>query len=325
MDNEEFARAGESATDRNALSIQGAHATSNTSTELHSDRLANAMFLLRGWVWETDLDGRFTYISDSVLHFSARPPQWHYGKTREELGNNVVDPEYIQLINSKMKAREPFGPIEYQRIQDGKPFWLSTCGMPVFDESGTLVAYRGVAYDISSEVLQRERLSNCQAQVDQTMEILGATIDCFPEAVSVFDAELKLVVAKSKYYALLDIPMAQFPVGSSYSSILQFLGNRGELRGGEVNEIIDKHMAIVQSGEISTFQRTRPNGLCIEAVSVPLPGGGFVHTHTDVTAVSEMRWKLQAMQREARQLQMRLETAQQEINRLQTALRDSTQ
>ena len=325
MNNEEFARAGESASERNAPGVYSTNATNSPSNELTSERLANAMFLLRGWVWETDLGGRFTYISDSVLHFSGRPPQWHYGKTREELGNSVVDPQCIQLIKSKMKAREPFGPIEYQRIQDGKPFWMSTCGMPVFDESGTLVAYRGVAYDISSEVLQRERLSDCQAQVDQTMEILGATIDCFPEAVSVFDVELKLVVANSKYYALLDIPMAQFPVGSSYLSILQFLGNRGELRGGEVNEIIEKHMAIVQSGEISTFQRTRPNGICIEAVSVPLPGGGFVHTYTDVTAVSELRWKMQAMQREAQQLKMRLETAQHEINRLQTALRDTAQ
>ena len=94
-----------------------------------------------------------------------------------------------------MKAREQFGPIVYQRIHDGEPFWLSTCGIPVFDERGTLVTYRGVAYNISSEVLQRERLSKCQAQADQTMEILGATIDCFPEPVSVFDAKLKLVVA----------------------------------------------------------------------------------------------------------------------------------
>ena len=132
MNNEEFARAGESATERNAPGVHNTNATNSPSNELTSERLANAMFLLRGWVWETDLGGRFTYISDSVLHFSGRPPQWHYGKTREELGNSVVDPQYIQLIKSKMKAREPFGPIEYQRIQDGKPFWLSTCGMPVF-------------------------------------------------------------------------------------------------------------------------------------------------------------------------------------------------
>jgi len=297
------------------------HATEVSGTSDHQlafERLSPAAYLLRGWVWETDANGRFTYMSDSVLHFSGRPAEWHYGKTREDLGNYVANPESLEDIREKVAAGEPFGPVEYQRIQNGQPFWMRTRGLPMFDNHGNLKGYRGVAYDITTEVQQRECEADCDAQIDRALEILCATVDCFPGAVSVYDHELKLAFANSKYYALLDLPMAQFPVGARYIDILYFLGERGELRGGEVAEVIENHMQMAQSGEIHTFCRTRPNGMCIEVASVPLPGGGFVRTYSDVTAVSELRWKLQSSEREIQQLKARLNAAQLEIDRLQT-------
>ena len=260
--------------------------------------------------------------SDSILHFSGRPPRWYYGKTREELGNYVVDQNTLKTIRQKIVAREPFGPVEYQRIQNGQPFWMRTRGMPVFNRHGELTGYRGVAYDITSEVAQREGELACTAKIDRTLEILSATIDCFPGAVSVFDHELKLATANSKYYALLDLPMTQFPVGARFIDVLNFLAERGELRGGVVSDVIEKHMTMARSGEIHTFRRTRPNGMSVEVASVPLPGGGFVRTYTDVTAVSELRWKLQSSLRESQQLKARLEAAQVEIDRLQQELHE---
>lgn len=298
--------------------------TQRLQPTLASERLSSAVFLLRGWIWETDREGRFTYMSDSVLHFSGRPPQWHYGKTREELGNDIVHPEHQSKIEQQIAAQEPFGPVEYQRIQNGQPFWMRTRGMPMFDGQGRLTGYRGVAYDITSEVKQREAEVACNARMDRTLDILSATIDCFPGAVSVYDHELKLAIANSKYYALLDLPMAQFPVGARYIDLLHFLGDRGELQGGELSEVIEKHMAMARSGEIHTFRRTRPDGISVEVVSVPLPGGGFVRTYTDVTAVSELHWKLQSSQRETQKLKARMEAAQLEINRLQEQLREIT-
>ncbi|MEM9356863.1 MAG: PAS-domain containing protein [Pseudomonadota bacterium] len=304
--------------DKGTNSPQENEVRESSDHRLAVERLSTAAYLLRGWLWETDAEGRFTYLSDSVLNFSGRPAEWHYGKTREDLGNYVVNPASLEEIREKVAAREPFGPVEYQRIQSGKPFWMQTRGLPMFDNQGNLKGYRGIAYDITTEVQQRECESDCDAQIERALEILCATVDCFPGAVSVYDHELKLAFANSKYYALLDLPMAQFPVGARYIDLLYFLGERGELRGGELSEVIENHMQMAQSGEIHTFCRTRPNGVCIEIASVPLPGGGFVRTYTDVTAVSELRWKLQSSEREVQQLRARLNAAQLEIDRLQT-------
>ena len=37
---------------------------------------------ISGWIWETDADGRFTFITDSIERIVGTPPDSYYGKTR---------------------------------------------------------------------------------------------------------------------------------------------------------------------------------------------------------------------------------------------------
>lgn len=43
------------------------------------------------WYWETDAEHRFTYISPSIYDVTGVPPEWYYGKNREEVGLGPVD------------------------------------------------------------------------------------------------------------------------------------------------------------------------------------------------------------------------------------------
>jgi PAS domain-containing protein len=61
--------------------------------QLEARRLETVTDLMSGWVWETDPEHRFTYMSDSVERFTGRPASWHYGRTREQLGN-ACGPEH---------------------------------------------------------------------------------------------------------------------------------------------------------------------------------------------------------------------------------------
>ena len=58
--------------------------------QLERRRIEVITNILGGWVWETDSEHRFTYMSPSVARFAGKPPEWHYGKTRQELGNMSV-------------------------------------------------------------------------------------------------------------------------------------------------------------------------------------------------------------------------------------------
>ena len=50
------------------------------------------------WVWETDEDMRFTFMSERVLEIAGFPAEWHYGKTREEVGLSPAEPQRWEEI-----------------------------------------------------------------------------------------------------------------------------------------------------------------------------------------------------------------------------------
>ena len=50
-------------------------------------------------------------------------------------------------------------------------------------------------------------------------------------------------------------------------------------------------------GEIGVYERTRPNGTTLEVRSVPLAGGGFVRTFTDVTLRKDSEERIAHMAR----------------------------
>ena len=119
-------------------------------------RLETATEILRGWIWETDAEHRFTYLSDSVARFAGRPPEWHYGKTRQDLGNlNPSNAEHQHYIR-QLETKSMFGPIEFVRYQNGVQLWMRTVGMPQFDAEGRFTGYCGLAFDVSDEVEARQ-------------------------------------------------------------------------------------------------------------------------------------------------------------------------
>jgi PAS domain S-box-containing protein len=104
------------------------------------------------WLWETDADLRFTYMSSNVERITGTPPESHYGKTREELlgPGNADDAwrEHLELL----RQRKPFENFEYYRVvSDAKPIWISTSGIPVFDANGIFQGYRGLGRDITKQ------------------------------------------------------------------------------------------------------------------------------------------------------------------------------
>ena len=101
------------------------------------------------WLWETDAEHRFTWLSPNVEDLVGVPPDWHYGKTRREIMAPGVDPELIEAHWQALEAHVPFRDLEYLRRGPHGDAWLSTSGVPVFDEAGRFQGYRGVGRNIN--------------------------------------------------------------------------------------------------------------------------------------------------------------------------------
>jgi signal transduction histidine kinase len=119
----------------------------------------------------------------------------------------------------------------------------------------------------------------------------------FPGAVSVYDADLKLLAANDQHYELTGVPKEQFGLGTSYESIVRYIAETGGY-GPDVDpeEILrDRLVSIRQSHW--RFERVQ-KGRHIAGYTAVTPSGGVICCQQDVTEEKEAQQRLVALTRE---------------------------
>ncbi len=131
------------------------------------ERLEGFAAASNGWFWETDADHRFTFMSQSVFDVVGVRPEWHYGKTRQEIGvpASVSTADWNAHLQT-MQERRPFRNFTFLRAGPSGDQWLRTSGNPVFDEDGVFLGYRGVAADITAEIEALQRANQLADDID---------------------------------------------------------------------------------------------------------------------------------------------------------------
>jgi PAS domain S-box-containing protein len=100
--------------------------------------------------WETDAQHRFTRQEFSERLTDAPVPGSEIGKTRWEIPYVEPDEEAWRRHRATLEAHLPFRDFELARpTADGGTRYVSVSGIPVFDESGRFVGYRGVGRHIT--------------------------------------------------------------------------------------------------------------------------------------------------------------------------------
>ena len=95
--------------------------------------------------WESDAQHRFTRQELSERLINEVPPGSELGKTRWEVPHVEPDEDKWREHRATLDAHLPFRDFELARpTPDGGRRYVSVSGMPVFDESGRFVGYRGV-------------------------------------------------------------------------------------------------------------------------------------------------------------------------------------
>src|SRR4030095_13770780 len=104
--------------------------------------------------WESDAQHRFTRqeFSERLTDAPARGSE--IGKTRWEIPDVEPDEEAWREHRATLDAHLPFRDFELARpTADGGKRYVSVSGMPVFDEIGRFVGYRGVGRHITERKL----------------------------------------------------------------------------------------------------------------------------------------------------------------------------
>ena len=120
------------------------------------------------WVWEVDKNGIYTYASPKVKELLGYEPEEIIGKTPFDL----MPPDEAEHVGAIFRditiSRKPFERLENKNLhKDGRLIILETSGVPILDEGGNLLGYRGIDRDITERKKTEEEIKKFKEMADR--------------------------------------------------------------------------------------------------------------------------------------------------------------
>jgi len=113
------------------------------------------------WVWEQDADYRFTLISGGAKRASGVPMESRIGERRWDIRDTVPLQGTWEDHRKWCEAHQPFRDFEFRVGRSPTERVLSVTGVPMYDEEGQFLGYRGTGEDVTS-------LKRTQAQAEHS-------------------------------------------------------------------------------------------------------------------------------------------------------------
>ena len=130
---------------------------------------------------------------------------------------------------------------------------------------------------VSSEQVAR------QDDAKKALTVLRDAVGNISQGLSMFDADLNLLVCNQRFLDLLDFPESLAVAGTPFPAFARHNAERGEYGPGDIEELVEMRVAQARLLKPHQFERERPDGSVLEIVGKPLPGGSFISTYTDIT------------------------------------------
>ncbi len=232
------------------------------------------------WFWEQDAKCRFKF--DSGISFMTATND--AGKTRRDLGDPMMAEERWTAHEADLAARRPFRNFRWERIgSDGRRHFMSTNGDPVFDQDGTFTGYRGTGRDITAEVEAAARLVRANELLNLRNGQFEAVLSNIKQGVSFFDSDKRLQVWNRRYAEIYGLRPNAFFVGCTLKEIVNLRHAAGSTPDLTVGDYMARQELLIAAQQPTSLVVPLRNGRFIDIFHHPMPEGGWVSTHEDIT------------------------------------------
>ncbi|HAH31445.1 MAG TPA: hypothetical protein DCL44_03920 [Elusimicrobia bacterium] len=153
------------------------------------NRFYDIALISSDWIWEVNADGLYTYCSLGVTRILGYTPE---ELVKKKHFYDLFHPEERERMKTMQLGifakKEAFNlAVSRNRHKNGEPVILETKGVPILDNDGKLLGYRGSATDITGRKRAEDAL--CEAEEKYRMQFEGAL-----DAIFVADPETGLLI-----------------------------------------------------------------------------------------------------------------------------------
>lgn len=152
--------------------------------------------------------------------------------------------------------------------------------------SASVLSGSWLALAVASVTLSILGMSLVAAFADRRMRrqngILDAALNNMAQGLVMFDANRHVVVFNQRYLEIYRVSSDDVKVGCTLRDLLRIRAAAGTATS-DAQQYIDDLIKSISAGKIVSSTVELPDGRSILVVNSPLPGGGWVATHEDVT------------------------------------------
>ncbi len=191
------------------------------------------------WIWEVDVNSVFTYVSPKVRDVLGYEPKEIIGKTPFDL-MPLEEAERVQKVfKTILDSDKSFKILDNTNIhKDGSLKILETSGVPIFDEAGKFIGYRGINRDITKR-------KKAETKLKESEEMYRNLFNSTPYAIWLVDLQGKIIDCNDTMDKFMSIFKYTDLIGKSFRDVLKMFAREGDPRFENLEKLLKDRFKIL--------------------------------------------------------------------------------
>ncbi len=187
----------------------------------------------------TDSQRQIIWVNGGFERITGLTAARAIGQPMTLLKHDGTDLDTLRRLDAALDEARAFTGTLVRHRSDGKPYWVESEIQPLRDGDGAVAGFMLIESDISERKRAEAVQQRMEGDLRRNNELLTSIIENLPCGLSVFDGELRLVIANQQFRSLLGFPDRLFerPV-VRFEDLVRFNAEQGAYGDGDIESMV---------------------------------------------------------------------------------------
>ncbi|UCC20522.1 MAG: PAS domain S-box protein [Promethearchaeota archaeon] len=191
------------------------------------------------WIWEVDANNVFTYSSPNIRDLLGYEPEEIIGKSPLELMPLNEAKRVENLFQSILESDKSFKIFENTNFhKDGSLVVVETSGVPIFDDKGNPLGYRGINRDITNR-------KNSEQKLKESEEMYRNLFNSTPYAIWLVDLRGNILDCNETMNNFMSVFKHTDLIGKPFRDVLKMFLREGDPRFENLEKVLKERFKIL--------------------------------------------------------------------------------